>query len=81
LVWWHFTDGVGIVAATANTYSGPSVPDHIAAMSFVVGLTFLPETKDREMAPICLVKTSTPTFPFKETDKWVACRLNIGSSL
>jgi hypothetical protein len=32
-------------------------------MSFVVGLTFLPETKDREMARICLVKASMSTFP------------------
>ena len=52
----HFTDGVRIVAATANTYSGLQYP-------IIIGLTFLPETKDREMARICLVKASMSTFP------------------
>jgi MFS family permease len=35
-----------IVAATGNIYSGLWYPIIIAAMSFVVGLIFLPETKD-----------------------------------
>jgi MFS family permease len=35
-----------IVAATGNIYSGLWYPIVIAAMSFVVGLIFLPETKD-----------------------------------
>ena len=36
-----------IVAATGNIYSGLWYPIVVAAMSFVVGLIFLPETKDR----------------------------------
>jgi MFS family permease len=39
-----------IVAATGNIYSGLWYPIIIAAMSFVVGLLFLPETKDRDIA-------------------------------
>ena len=39
-----------IVAATGNIYSGLWYPIAIAAMSFVVGLIFLPETKDRDIA-------------------------------
>jgi MFS family permease len=35
-----------IVAATGNIYSGLWYPIVVAAMSFVVGLIFLPETKD-----------------------------------
>jgi MFS family permease len=35
-----------IVAATGNIYSGLWYPIAVAAMSFVVGLIFLPETKD-----------------------------------
>ena len=35
-----------IVAATGNIYSGLWYPIIVAAMSFVVGLLFLPETKD-----------------------------------
>jgi MFS family permease len=38
-----------IVAATGNIYSGLWYPIIIAAMSFVVGLIFLPETKDRDI--------------------------------
>jgi MFS family permease len=38
-----------IVAATGNIYSGLWYPICIAAMSFVVGLIFLPETKDRNI--------------------------------
>jgi hypothetical protein len=62
------------VAATVNTYSGLQYP-------IIIGLTFLPETKDREMARIYLVKAWMSTFPHQETDKWAVCRLNIGSSL
>jgi MFS family permease len=36
-----------IVAATGNIYSGLWYPIVVAAMSFFVGLLFLPETKDR----------------------------------
>ena len=38
-----------IVAATGNIYSGLWYPIVVAAMSFVVGLIFLPETKDRDI--------------------------------
>ncbi len=38
-----------IVAATGNIYSGLWYPIAIAAMSFVVALIFLPETKDRDI--------------------------------
>jgi len=38
-----------IVAATGNIYSGLWYPIIIAAMSFVVALLFLPETKDRDI--------------------------------
>ncbi len=38
-----------IVAATGNIYSGLWYPIAVAAMSFVVGLLFLPETKDRDI--------------------------------
>ena len=38
-----------IVAATGNIYSGLWYPIVIAAMSFFIGLIFLPETKDRDI--------------------------------
>ena len=38
-----------IVAATGNIYSGLWYPIIVAGMSFVVGLIFLPETKDRDI--------------------------------
>jgi MFS family permease len=38
-----------IVAATGNIYSGLWYPVAVAAMSFVVALIFLPETKDRDI--------------------------------
>ena len=38
-----------IVAATGNIYSGLWYPNIVAAMSFVVALIFLPETKDRDI--------------------------------
>jgi sugar transport protein len=41
-----------IVAATGNIYSGLWYPIVVAAMSFVVGLIFLPETKDRDITQI-----------------------------
>jgi MFS family permease len=41
-----------IVAATGNIYSGLWYPIVIAAMSFVIGLIFLPETKDRDITQI-----------------------------
>ena len=41
-----------IVAATGNIYSGLWYPIIIAAMSFVIALIFLPETKDRDINKI-----------------------------
>ncbi len=41
-----------IVAATGNIYSGLWYPIVVAAMSLVVGLIFLPETKDRDITHI-----------------------------
>jgi MFS family permease len=41
-----------IVAATGNIYSGLWYPIAVAALSFVVGLIFLPETKDRDISQI-----------------------------
>jgi MFS family permease len=41
-----------IVAATGNIYSGLWYPIIVAAMSFVVALIFLPETKDRDISTI-----------------------------
>jgi MFS family permease len=41
-----------IVAATGNIYSGLWYPIVVAAMSFVIGLIFLPETKDRDISNI-----------------------------
>jgi MFS family permease len=38
-----------IVAATGNIYSGLWYPIVVAAMSFVIALIFLPETKDRDI--------------------------------
>jgi MFS family permease len=41
-----------IVAATGDIYSGLWYPIGVAAMSFVVGLIFLPETKDRDITSL-----------------------------
>jgi MFS family permease len=41
-----------IVAATGNIYSGLWYPIAVAAISFVVALIFLPETKDRDITRI-----------------------------
>ena len=41
-----------IVAATGNIYSGLWYPVGVAAMSFIIGLIFLPETKDRDITRI-----------------------------
>ena len=38
-----------IVAATGNIYSGLWYPIVVAGMTFVIGLLFLPETKDRDI--------------------------------
>jgi MFS family permease len=41
-----------IVAATGNIYSGLWYPIGVAAVAFVIGLIFLPETKDRDISKI-----------------------------
>jgi hypothetical protein len=41
-----------IVAATGNIYSGLWYPICVAAASFVIGLIFLPETKDRDITQL-----------------------------
>jgi hypothetical protein len=38
-----------IVAATGNIYSGLWYPIAVAGMTFVIGLLFVPETKDRNI--------------------------------
>ena len=43
------TTAFAIVASTGNMYNGLWYPIVIAAVSFVVGLIFLPETKDRDI--------------------------------
>jgi MFS family permease len=43
---------VALVAATGNIYAGLWYPIVIAAMTFVVGVIFLPETKDRDIRDI-----------------------------
>ncbi|PKP76842.1 MAG: MFS transporter [Alphaproteobacteria bacterium HGW-Alphaproteobacteria-3] len=45
------TVSFAIVAATGDIYSGLWYPVIVAAMTFVVGLIFVPETKDRELHP------------------------------
>ena len=45
------TVSFAIVAATGDIYSGLWYPVIIAAMTFIVGLIFVPETKDRELHP------------------------------
>ncbi len=41
-----------IVATTGNIYSGLWYPIGVAAMAFIIGLIFLPETKDRDITQI-----------------------------
>ena len=50
-----------IVAATGNIYSGLWYPIVVAAMSFVVGLIFLPETKDRDITADVATAGGLPT--------------------
>ncbi len=46
------TIAVASVAATGNIYAGLWYPIIIAAMTFVIGLVFMPETKDRDIRDI-----------------------------
>jgi hypothetical protein len=43
---------VAIVAATGNIYAGLWYPVGIAAMTFIVGLIFVPETKDVDITTV-----------------------------
>ena len=70
-----------IVAATGNIYSGLWYPIVVAAMSFVVGLIFLPETKDRDITPDvsgrrAAAKPAAPPLPSCErpATQWEAGR-------
>jgi hypothetical protein len=55
-----------IVAATGNIYSGLWYPIVVAAMSFVVGLIFLPETKDRDIACLWRLFSTESADPFED---------------
>jgi MFS family permease len=48
------TIAVASVAATGDIYAGLWYPIIIAAMTFVIGLVFMPETKDRDIRDITL---------------------------
>jgi len=43
---------VALVAGTGNIYAGLWYPIAIAAMTFIVGILFIPETKDRDITQI-----------------------------
>ena len=45
-----------IVAATGNIFSGLWYPIIVALMTFVIGLLFLPETKDRDIHKISTLR-------------------------
>jgi hypothetical protein len=55
-----------IVAATGDIYSGLWYPIVVAAMSFVVGLIFLPETKDRDIACLWRLSSTSSIDPFED---------------
>jgi MFS family permease len=55
-----------IVAATGDIYSGLWYPIGVAAMSFVVGLMFLPETKDRDITSLWRLSSAVSADPFED---------------
>jgi MFS family permease len=55
-----------IVAATGDIYSGLWYPIAVAAMSFVVGLIFLPETKDRDITCLWRLPPTLSIDPFED---------------
>jgi len=55
-----------IVAATGDIYAGLWYPIVVAAMSFIVGLVFLPETKDRDIAYLWRLSPNLSTDPFED---------------
>jgi hypothetical protein len=60
------TMAFAIVAATGDIYSGLWYPIAVAAMSFVVGLIFLPETKDRDIAYLWRLPPNLSIDPFED---------------
>jgi hypothetical protein len=54
-----------VVAATGDIYSGLWYPIVVAAMSFIVGLMFLPETKDRDIACLWRLPPDLSVDPFE----------------
>jgi hypothetical protein len=54
-----------VVAATGDIYSGLWYPIVVAAMSFIVGLMFLPETKDRDIACLWRLPPNLSADPFE----------------
>jgi len=55
-----------IVAATGDIYSGLWYPIAVAAMSFVVGLILLPETKDRDITCLWRLPPTLAIDPFED---------------
>jgi MFS family permease len=55
-----------IVAATGDIYSGLWYPIAVTAMSFVVGLIFLPETKDRDITCLWRLPPTLSIDPFED---------------
>jgi MFS family permease len=55
-----------IVAATGDIYAGLWYPIAIAAMSFVVGLIFLPETRDRDITCLWRLSPKLSNDPFED---------------
>jgi hypothetical protein len=55
-----------IVIATGDIYSGLWYPIAVAAMSFVVGFIFLPETKDRDIASLWRLSPTLSIDPFED---------------
>jgi hypothetical protein len=55
-----------IVAATGDIYAGLWYPIAVAAMSFVVSLIFLPETKDRDITCLWRLSPNLSIDPFED---------------
>jgi hypothetical protein len=55
-----------IVASTGDIYSGLWYPIIVAAISFVVALIFLPETKDRDINCLWRLSPALSIDPFED---------------
>jgi len=55
-----------IVVATGDIYAGLWYPTVVAALSFVVGLMFMPETKDRDIACLWRLSPKLSIDPFED---------------